>query len=115
MLINAVIGGIPIEKTVGEFIDFAPVRYLTPLETRTISEALLQISQDEFEHRYQEACKYNPNVYRTIRDGEFECYWYRLQCISEYYTVAVKRERGMLLYLGCFYGADFEWKDVPVE
>jgi hypothetical protein len=115
LLINAVMGGTSIDETRDGFMDFAPVRYLTQIETQIISNALLQVSEKEFEYRYEEACACDPNVYRGIRDGEFEEYWYRLRCISEYYKVAVERGRGMLLYLGCFHGVDFEWGDIPVE
>ncbi|BAY53876.1 hypothetical protein NIES2135_06880 [Leptolyngbya boryana NIES-2135] len=115
LLINAVMGGTAIEETTGGFMDFAPVRYLAQPETQIISEAFLQISEKEFKYRYEEACECNPKVFRGIRDGEFEDYWYRFRCISEYYKVAVQMNRGMLLYLGCFYGVDFEWEDIPIE
>jgi Domain of unknown function (DUF1877) len=108
LLINAVMGGTSIEETKSGFMDFAPIRYLTNIETQMISEALLQISEEEFRRRYEEACECNPDIYRTQWDEEVEGFWYRLRCISEYYKVAVDKGRGMLLYLGCFYGADFE-------
>uniref|UniRef100_UPI001F35D019 DUF1877 family protein n=1 Tax=Nostoc sp. CMAA1605 TaxID=2055159 RepID=UPI001F35D019 len=108
LLINAVMGGTSIEETRGGFMDFAPVRYLTQMETQTISEALLQVSEEDFELRYNEACECNPNIYRTLWDEEFERYWYRFRCLCEYYKIATEKGRGMLLYLGCFYGVDFE-------
>jgi Domain of unknown function (DUF1877) len=115
LLINAVMGGTSIEETTSGFMDFAPIRYLTEIETQTVSEALLQISEVEFERRYEEACECKPNIYRTSWDDDVECYWYKFRCISEYYKVAVERRRGMLFYLGCFHGVDFEWEDISIE
>ncbi|MEH2269193.1 MAG: DUF1877 family protein [Nostoc sp.] len=110
LLINAVMGRTSIEGTKGSFKDFGPVKYLVPLETQQISEALLQISEKEFAKRYEEACVLNPDVYRTLWDEEVDEYWYIFQCISEYYRIAAEETRGMLLYLGCFYGVDFMWE-----
>ncbi|WP_445636442.1 hypothetical protein NSTC745_01343 [Nostoc sp. DSM 114161] len=110
LLINAVMGGTSIEGTTGSFKDFGPVKYLVPSETQQISEALLQISEKEFANRYEEACILNPDVYRTLWDKEVDDYWYRFNCILEYYKIAIKETRGMLLYLGCFYGSDFMWE-----
>ncbi len=110
LLINAVMGRTSIEGTKGSFKDFGPVKYLVPSETQQISEALLQISEKEFAKRYEEACVLNPDVYRTLWDEEIDEYWYIFQCISEYYRIAAEETRGMLLYLGCFYGVDFMWE-----
>ncbi|MEH1924469.1 DUF1877 family protein [Nostoc sp.] len=110
LLINAVMGRTSIEGTKGSFKDFGPVKYLVPSETQQISEALLQISEKEFTRRYEEACVLNPDVYRTLWDEEVDEYWYIFQCISEYYRIAAEETRGMLLYLGCFYGVDFMWE-----
>ncbi|MEH1819461.1 MAG: DUF1877 family protein [Nostoc sp.] len=110
LLINAVMGTTSIEGTKGSFKDFGPVKYLVPSETQQISEALLQISEKEFTKRYEEACVLNPDVYRTLWDEEVDDYWYIFQCISEYYRIAAEETRGMLLYLGCFYGVDFMWE-----
>lgn len=115
LLINAVMGGTSIEKTLDGFMDFPPIRYLIQTETRMISEALLQVSAEEFGCWYEAACQSNPDIYQTLWDKEVETFWYRFRCISEYYKAAVAKERGMLLYLGCFYGVDFEWEDIPVE
>lgn len=117
LLINGVMGGTSIKETIG-FMDFAPVRYLTQSETKRISEALLQISKEEFESRYEAACKFNPDVYKALWDSDpsdLEDYWYWFRCISQYYKIAAQRGRGMLLYLGCFYGVDFEWEDISIE
>ncbi|MEH2150005.1 DUF1877 family protein [Nostoc sp.] len=110
LLINAVMGKTSIEGTKGSFKDFDPVKYLVPSETQQISEALLQISEKEFAKRYEEACVLNPDVYRTLWDEEVDEYWYIFQCISEYYRIATEETRGMLFYLGCFYGVDFMWE-----
>lgn len=110
LLINAVMGRTSIEGTKGTFKDFGPVKYLVPSETQQISEALLQISEKEFAKRYEEACVLNPDVYRTLWDDEVDDYWYTFQCISEYYRIAAEETRGMLLYLGCFYGVDLMWE-----
>jgi Domain of unknown function (DUF1877) len=112
LLINAVMGGAEISGTADEiFMDFGPIRYLTPAETRNVAEALVQISEEEFEQRCEDAERASPDIYPTFRDGESEIYWYWLQCIAEYYKLAAEKEHGMLLYLGCFYGVDFEWED----
>jgi hypothetical protein len=110
LLINAVMSRTSIEGTKGSFKDFGPVKYLVPSETQQISEALLQISEKEFARRYEEACVLNPDVYRTLWDEEVDEYWYIFQCISDYYRIAAEETRGMLLYLGCFYGVDFMWE-----
>jgi hypothetical protein len=110
LLINAVMGRTSIEGTKRSFKDFGPVKYLVPSETQQISEALLQISEKEFAKRYEEACVLNPDVYRTLWDEEVDEYWYIFQCISDYYRIAAEETRGMLLYLGCFYGVDFMWE-----
>lgn len=112
-LINGVMGGQPIQETIGN-MDFAPVKYLTQNETQEISEALLQISEKEFEFRYVEACKLNPNIYKALWDEDYEDYWYWFRCIAKYYEIAAEKGRAMLLYLGCFHGSDFEWEDLSI-
>ncbi|MEO0844655.1 MAG: DUF1877 family protein, partial [Cyanobacteria bacterium J06643_5] len=103
----------PIQETIGN-MDFAPVKYLTQNETQEISEALLQISEKEFEFRYVEACKLNPNIYKALWDEDYEDYWYWFRCIAKYYEIAAEKGRAMLLYLGCFHGSDFEWEDLSI-
>jgi hypothetical protein len=114
LLVNAVMGGKGIQGTAAgslSFTDFGPIRYLTQDETRHVAEALLQISEEEFEQRCKDAERASPKIYRTFRDGESEHYWYTFQCIREYYKLAAEKERAMLLYLGCFHGVDFEWEN----
>lgn len=110
LLINAIMGGVVIDGTEFNFKDFGSVRYLNAKETQQVSLALLQISEREFAQRYEEACILNPDVYRTLWDEEVDSYWYSFQCISEYYKMATKLKKGMLLYLGCFYNVDFLWE-----
>jgi hypothetical protein len=112
LLINAVMGGTEIQRTSdGNFTEFGPIRYLTQMETRNVAEALSQISVEEFERRCEEAERASPKIYRNFRDGEAQTYWFWFQCVREYYKLAAEKERAMLLYLGCFYGVDFEWED----
>jgi hypothetical protein len=113
LLINAVMGGTEIQGTSdASFMDFGPIRYLTQDETRNVAEALSRISEEEFERRCEDAERASPRIYpTTFQDGESENYWCIFQCISEYCKLAAEKERAMLLYLGCFYGVDFEWED----
>lgn len=111
LLINAVMGQTAIDGTEGGFKDFGPVRYLTPKETQLVSEALLQISLRDFRERYEDALTLQPKVHvASSWDVDEETYWDIIQEISAYYKIAVEKERGMLLYLGCFYGSDFVWE-----
>jgi hypothetical protein len=114
-LINAVMGGTEIQGTFDtKFMDFGPIRYLTQDETRKVAEALSRISEEEFERRCEDAERASPKIYRTFQDGESDVFWDIFQCIREYYRLAAEKERAMLLYLGCFYGVDFEWEDACV-
>ncbi|MEH2066278.1 MAG: YfbM family protein [Nostoc sp.] len=100
-LVNAVMGGTPIEEYDR---DFTPVRYLTNDEVKQVAEALPGITKADLKKRLNQAIILNIDIYKyTVWLGEDDELLEDLiaikQEITEYYQDAAKKGNAMLLYL----------------